>query len=106
MLIGERPHRHHLLHFETPIFWEISKHHKRKGFFLADGMVQKGVVGLHRGLSKHVKLSTYGLSWEEVKKVRDAFYEIAEKHAKEFNLTYTIPEALAKKSTSSGGEKK
>ncbi|RLI43163.1 O-phospho-L-seryl-tRNA:Cys-tRNA synthase, partial [Candidatus Bathyarchaeota archaeon] len=27
-LIGERPHNHHLMHFETPIFWEISNHHK------------------------------------------------------------------------------
>lgn len=78
MLIGERPHRHHLLHFETPIFWEISKHHKRRGFFLAEDMIKKGIVGLHRGLSKHIKFSLYGLEWNEVKKVRDAFHEIAE----------------------------
>jgi Sep-tRNA:Cys-tRNA synthetase len=102
MLIGERPHRHHLLHFETPIFWEISKHHKRKGFFLADEMIQRGIVGLHRGLSKHVKLSIYGLSWDEVKRVRDAFYEIAEKYAGEFNLAYTFPKAPAETPTPRG----
>lgn len=90
-LIGEKPHRHHLLHFETPLFWEISKSHKRKGFFLADEMIRRGIVGLHRGLSKHVKLSVYGLSWDEVKRVRDALYEIAQKYIKEFNL---CPRAL------------
>jgi Sep-tRNA:Cys-tRNA synthetase len=63
MLIGERPHRHHLLHFEAPIFWEVSRRHKRKGFFLADEVIRRGIAGLHRGLNKHVKLSIYGLSW-------------------------------------------
>jgi len=90
MLIGERPHRHHLLHFETPFFWEVSKHHKMKGFFLADDMIRRGIVGLQRGLSKHVKLSVYGLSWEEVKRVRDAFVETAEKYAGEFKLTLKL----------------
>jgi Sep-tRNA:Cys-tRNA synthetase len=93
MLVGERPHNHHLVHFETPIFWEISKHHKRKGFFLAEDMIKRGIVGLHRGLSKHIKISLYGLSWEEVKKVRDAFYDIAQKYVDEFKLNYEIPKA-------------
>jgi len=92
MLIGEQPHRHHLLHFETPIFWEISKHHKRRGFFLAEEMIKRGIVGLHRGLSKHVKLSLYGLEWDEIKKVRDAFYDIAENYAKEFKINYAFTE--------------
>jgi len=81
ILVGERPHNHHLLHFETPLFYEISKKHKRRGFFLADEMIVMGIVGLHRGLSKHVKLSVYGLTWDEVRKVRDAFQSIAEKYA-------------------------
>jgi len=88
MLLGERPHRHHLLHFETPIFWEISKRHKRRGFFLAEDMIKKGIVGLHRGLSKHIKLSLYGLEWDEIKKIRDSFYEIISKYVKKFKLNY------------------
>ncbi len=79
MLLGENPHRHHLLHFETPLFYEISKKDKRKGFFLAKEMENRGITGLHKGLSKHVKLSIYDLNEEQVKKVRDAFYEIAGK---------------------------
>jgi len=90
-LLGEQPHNHHLLHFETPVFWEISQHHKRKGFFLADEMIERGVVGLQRGLTKNIKLSLYGLGWDEAKKVRDSFYEIASKYVKEFKLDFTAP---------------
>ncbi|MCS4542123.1 MAG: aminotransferase class V-fold PLP-dependent enzyme, partial [Euryarchaeota archaeon] len=86
MIIGERPHNHHLIHLETPIFWEISKHHKRKGFFLAEEMEKHGFIGLHRGLSKHVKLSTYGLSSEGLTNLHDAFFDIVEKYTKEFNI--------------------
>jgi len=86
MLIGERPHRHHLLHLETPIFWEISKRHKRRGFFLAEEMIKRGIVGLHRGLSKHVKLSLYGLERHEIERVKEAFYGIAENHAQGFEI--------------------
>ncbi len=75
MLLGERPKQHHLLHFETPVFWEISKKHKRKGFFLAEHMIKRKIVGLHKGMSKHIKLSVYGLSEEEIEKVLEAFEE-------------------------------
>ncbi|MGQ9718366.1 MAG: aminotransferase class V-fold PLP-dependent enzyme [Nitrososphaerales archaeon] len=92
MLIGERPHNHHLMHFETPIFWEISKHHKRRGFFLAEDIMERGIVGLQRGLSKHFKISLYGLSWEEVRKVRDTFYGIAKRYVDEFELDYKLPQ--------------
>ncbi|WP_456475004.1 aminotransferase class V-fold PLP-dependent enzyme [Candidatus Pyrohabitans sp.] len=77
MLLGERPKRHHLLHLETPLFWEISKKHRRKGFFLAEEMLKRRIVGLHKGLSKHIKLSVYGLSEEERERVLAAFEEIA-----------------------------
>jgi Sep-tRNA:Cys-tRNA synthetase len=77
VLMGEVPHNHHLLHFETPLFWEISKTHKKKGFFLASAMVKRGIVGLHRGLTKHVKMSVYGLGDEEIEKVVEAFVGIA-----------------------------
>jgi Sep-tRNA:Cys-tRNA synthetase len=77
MLLGQRPHKHHLLHFETPRFWEVSKRHRKKGFYLAEGMIKRGIVGLHRGMTKHIKLSIYGLKAEEVERVKEAFYELA-----------------------------
>ena len=79
MLLGENPHRHHLLHFETPLLWEISQKHKKKGFFLAKEMEKRGITGVHKGLTKHIKLSVYGLDEGEIKKVKDAFCEIAKK---------------------------
>ncbi len=78
MLLGQQPHQHHLMHFETPRFWKISQTHRDKGFFLAQSMIDRGIVGLHKGMSKHIKLSIYGLNDEEIKKVKDAFYEIAQ----------------------------
>lgn len=77
MLLGQQPHRHHLLHFETPKFWEVSKSHRKKGFFLASGMIERGIVGLHKGMSKHIKMSVYGLKDEEIAKVKDAFCDLA-----------------------------
>jgi len=77
MLLGQRPHQHHVLHFETPKFWEISKTHRKKGFFLAEEMINRGIVGLQRGMTKHIKLSIYGLSNDEVTQVKEAFYEIS-----------------------------
>ncbi|RLE50807.1 MAG: hypothetical protein DRJ33_07100 [Candidatus Methanomethylicota archaeon] len=77
--LGEKPHNHHLTHFETPILWEISKRHKRRGFFLAEELEERGIIGVQRGLTKHLKISVYGLSWEEVKQVRDAFQDILNK---------------------------
>ncbi|MCS7120140.1 MAG: O-phospho-L-seryl-tRNA:Cys-tRNA synthase [Nitrososphaerota archaeon] len=85
-LEGERPHRHHLMHFEVPIIWEISKYHKRRGFFLAEEMMKRGIVGLQRGISRYMKISLYGLQWGEVEKVRDALQEIVEKYIKEFGI--------------------
>ena len=87
MSLGAHPHVHHLVAFETPIFWEISKHHKRRGFFLAEEMLKRKIVGLHRGLSKHIKLSVYGLNWDQVRLVRDAFYDIVEEFTRKFEIS-------------------
>ena len=81
MMLGERPHMHHLMHLETPVFWEISKNHKRRGFFLAEELLKEGIVGVHKGLSKHIKLSVYGLSEVEIEKVRNAFETIIKKYS-------------------------
>jgi Sep-tRNA:Cys-tRNA synthetase len=77
MLLGQRPHMHHLLHFETPLFWELSKNYSRGGFFLAKELKKRNIVGVQKGMTKHIKLSIYGMSNNERQKVLDAFYEIA-----------------------------
>ena len=77
MLLGQNPHNHHLLHFETPLLWKISEKHKRKGFFLAEELESNNITGVHRGLTKHIKISVYGLSEDEAGRVIGVFKGIA-----------------------------
>lgn len=85
MLLGQRPHRHHLLHFETPRLWTVSNEKRDKGFYPAKFLINNGVVGLHKGMSKHIKFSVYGLTDEEREKVLNAFYDMAEVSRKQEN---------------------
>lgn len=78
--LGERPKKHTLMHFETGPFFSVSQTHKRKGYFLYDELRERKIVGIQPGLTKHFKLNTYGLSWEQVRYVAQAFLEIAEKY--------------------------
>ena len=77
---GIRPKQHTLTHFETESFFKISETHKRRGYFLYDELRERKIVGIQPGLTKHFKLNTYGLTWDQVKYVRDAFFEIALKY--------------------------
>ncbi|MEJ5293217.1 MAG: O-phospho-L-seryl-tRNA:Cys-tRNA synthase [Candidatus Methanosuratincola sp.] len=81
--IGERPKRHTLTHFETEPFFRVSQSHKRKGYFLYDELAARKIVGIQPGLTKHFKLNTYGLTWDQVRYVAGAFLEIAEKYGLE-----------------------
>ena len=78
--LGTKPKQHTLIHFESDGFYRVSQTHKRRGYFLYEELRERGIVGIQPGLSKHFKLNTYGLDWEKIRKVRDAFFEIAEKY--------------------------
>ncbi|MGQ9759150.1 MAG: O-phospho-L-seryl-tRNA:Cys-tRNA synthase [Candidatus Methanomethylicaceae archaeon] len=78
--LGVRPKMHTLTHMETEGFYKVSLNHKRKGYFLYDELRDRGIVGIQPGLTKHFKLNTYGLTWEQIKYVRDVFFDIAEKY--------------------------
>ncbi|MEW6592939.1 MAG: O-phospho-L-seryl-tRNA:Cys-tRNA synthase [Candidatus Hadarchaeota archaeon] len=75
--LGERPRQHTLVTFETPSFHKVSKTHPRKGFFLYEELKKRKISGVQPGLSKIIKMNTYGLKKEEIQKVIDAFHEIA-----------------------------
>lgn len=75
--LGVRPTEHDLNFLETEIFHEISKKHKKRGFFLYQELKKRGIVGIKPGLTKNFKLSTYQLNREELKKVIDSFQEIS-----------------------------
>lgn len=78
---GMKPKMHTLTHMETDGFYKVSETHKRKGYFLYDELRARKIVGIQPGLTKHFKFNTYGLTWEQVKYVKDAFFEIASKYS-------------------------
>jgi len=78
--LGVQPTEHDLNFIETPAFYEISKKHKKRGYFLQKELKARGIVGIKPGLTKFFKLSTYLLTMDEIKTAADAFYEIYEKY--------------------------
>ncbi len=78
-LLGEKPHRHDLLHFKTDLLYEISKKTKKGGYFLYRELKKRKIHGIKPGRTKSIKLSTYMVPKEDLKKVVDAFREIIEK---------------------------
>jgi Sep-tRNA:Cys-tRNA synthetase len=74
--MGDKPHNHDLMFFETPVLYEISKHAKKGRFFLYKELKKRKIHGIKSGLTKYFKLSTYGLSEEDLRYVVDAFDEI------------------------------
>lgn len=78
--MGMRPKMHTLTHMETESFYRVSETHKRKGYFLYDELRSRKIVGIQPGLTKHFKFNTYGLTWDQIRYVRDAFLDIARKY--------------------------
>lgn len=79
-ILGKLPKIHPLTSIETASFAEIAKDHPRKGFFLREEFKERGIIGMAPGISKNMKFSTYGLTWDQVKYFVKAFIEIAEKY--------------------------
>ncbi len=77
---GKLPKVHPLTNIKTTGFEEVAKTHPRKGFFVREEFKERGVIGMLPGISKDMKYSTYGLTWEQVKHFTNAFLEIAEKY--------------------------
>jgi Sep-tRNA:Cys-tRNA synthetase len=65
------------MHVESLGFYKVSQTHERRGYFLYDELKERGIVGIQPGLTRHFKLNTYGLSFDKVKYVAEAFQEIA-----------------------------
>lgn len=76
--LGEKPHNHDLMFIESLKLFEISQRHPRKGYFLYRELKKRGITGIKAGLTKNFKLSTYGLTEEELNRVLNAFREIIE----------------------------
>jgi len=77
--LGDRPHNHDLMRFETPALHEIAKRHRRRGYFLHEELQRRGIVGLKPGRTKAIEVSTYGLSRKQLEYVVESFRDILEK---------------------------
>lgn len=78
---GEKPHRHDLLHFETPSLYEISKRVRQRGYFLYRGLKERNIWGPQPGLARRFKVSTFASTREQLQLVVDAFREILEERS-------------------------
>ncbi len=74
---GVLPKIHPLTKVSMPAFAKIAETHPRKGFFVRDEFKKRGIIGMAPGISKSMKINTYGLTWEQVKHVAWAFKDIA-----------------------------
>ncbi len=79
-LLGEKPHNHDLMHFESPQFYEISKRVKERGYFLYKELKKRKIHGIKPGRTKSFKVSTYGVPKDKLEIVLNAFKEIMEKY--------------------------
>jgi len=80
-LLGERPRRHDLLHFETPRLYEISVK-IRDRFFLYKELKKRKIIGIKPGITKRMKISTYLLEKEDANYFVDSLVEIVERFEK------------------------
>ena len=79
--VSEYPRKHTLSKVDTTgSFDTVARTHKRRGYFLSDELKQRGIVGAFSGATRGWKLNTYGLSWDQIRYVADAFKEIAGKY--------------------------
>ncbi len=78
---SEYPRKHTLSRVDTRnSFDKVARTHKRRGFFLSDELKRRGIIGEFAGSTRVWKLNTYGLSWERIRYLADAFLDIAEKY--------------------------
>ncbi len=78
--LGEKPHRHDVLHFEAPVLYEISKKVRERGYFLYKELKERGIWGPQPGLARSFKLSTFAANRQQLEFVIDSFKAIISKY--------------------------
>jgi Sep-tRNA:Cys-tRNA synthetase len=78
---SEMPRKHTLTKVDTTgSFDKIAQTHKRRGFFFSDELGDRKIVGEFAGATRAWKLNTYGLTWDQIKYLAQAFQDIARKY--------------------------
>lgn len=78
--LGEKPHRHDLMVFETTALYEISQRVRERGYYLYKEMETRGIWGIKPGQTKALELSTYAATREQLAQVVEAFKDILDKY--------------------------
>ncbi len=78
--LGEKPHRHDLLAFEAPMFYDISKRVRDRGYFLYKELKARGIWGLQPGMTRTIKVSTFAADRSQLGFVVDSFKAILGKY--------------------------
>lgn len=85
-ILSEAPRKHTLTRVDTTGSFDIAaKTHKKKGYYFSSELKKRGIVGPFEGATRKWKLNVYGLTWDQIKYVSDAFMEIAEKYGLSVN---------------------
>ncbi len=80
-VLSETPRKHTLTKVDTTgSFDKIARTHKRKGFFFSDELKKRRIVGEFAGATRQWKLNTYGLTWDQIRYLAQAFHDIARKY--------------------------
>ena len=79
--LGDRPHRHDLLHFDAPVLSEISKRVRERGYFLYKELKERGTWGPQPGLARSFKLSTFAADRQQLGLVVESFKAILNKYS-------------------------
>jgi len=74
--LGEKPHKHDLMFFESDKLYEISKTHKDGAFFLYKELKKNNIWGIKPGLTKNFKLSTFAANKENLEKFIKVFMNV------------------------------
>jgi len=80
--LGEKPHHHDLMFFESEALYKISQNHKEGAYFLYHELKEKNIWGIKPGLTRHFKLSTFAEPKEKLKIVINTFKDILQKYSK------------------------
>jgi len=80
-VLSELPRKHTLTKVDTTESFDvIAQNHKRRGFFFSDELSDRKILGEFFGATRTWKLNTYGLTWDQIKYLANAFQEIARKY--------------------------
>jgi Sep-tRNA:Cys-tRNA synthetase len=78
--LGEKPHRHDLLYFESPILYQISKRVRQRGYFFYRELKKRGIWGPQPGLTRYFKVSTFAANREQLDFVVGSLKQILQEY--------------------------